>query len=150
MTIVLSLTSINANATTLAQNCPAESSGTSSVMGIANEFFEALRNDDLKKFEQVTSPSFYAFDAGRKFTGDELALFVKNAHETGTRFSWSMTDPVVHLDCRTAWLTYVNKGFVEIHDSRQSATWLESMVMEYQHGQWHLQFLHSTRIPEPK
>jgi hypothetical protein len=50
----------------------------------------------------------------------------------------------------SAWLTYINKGFVETHDGRQSVTWLESMVFEYQHGRWHVQFLHSTRMPQPK
>src|SRR5215475_3645968 len=68
------------------------------VLGVANEFFAALRTDDLDRFKRATDAEFYAFDAGRKFSGTELAIFVKDAHAKGTRFSWSITDPVVHVN----------------------------------------------------
>jgi len=121
-----------------------------SVLGVANEFITALRTDDLDRFRRVTDAGFYAFDAGRKFSGTELAIFVKDAHAQGMRFSWSITDPVVHVNRDIAWLTYVNQGSVETQAGNQPVTWLESMVLEYRHSHWHIRFLHSTRVPSPK
>ena len=137
-------------ATTPRQGCPEPPSAHDNVLAVANEFFAALRTDDLDLFRQTTDPDFYAFDAGRKFVGNELPLFVKEAHTKGTHINWSITDPVVHVSCNIAWLTYVNVGSVETKEGQQAVTWLESMVLEYQHPKWYIRFLHSTRLPTAK
>ena len=148
--ILIPLLFISSLATATTQTCPERPSARASVLAVANDFFVALRTDDLDLFGQTTDPDFYAFDAGRKFSGNELALFIKEAHAKGTHINWSITDPVVHVSCDTAWLTYVNQGFVETKEGRQVVTWLESMVLEYRHPKWHIRFLHSTRTPNTK
>ena len=109
--------------------------------------YVALQNEDLAKFQTVISPDFYAFDAGKRFSGDELMAFVKNAHATGKIYLWEVTEPEVHIDGTTAWITYVNRGSLEDNSGKKNLSWLESAVLRTQNGSWRIHFLHSTRVP---
>lgn len=117
------------------------------VIEIIRLMYVALQNDDLAKFQTVTSPDFYAFDAGKRFSGDELMAFVKNAHAAGKIYMWKVTAPEVHIDGTTAWITYVNRGSLEDNSGKQNLSWLESAVLRRQNGAWRIHFLHSTRVP---
>jgi len=112
--------------------------------------FAALRTDDLDRFRKIVTPDFYAFDAGRRFDGDELALFVKDAHAKGMRFTWSIKEPSVHMACGYAWVTYINRGGVATAAGEQPVSWLESMVLQYSASHWRIAFLQSTRVTDPK
>jgi uncharacterized protein DUF4440 len=116
----------------------------------AAEMFAALRTDDLDRFQKIVTPDFYAFDAGRRFDGNELALFVKDAHSKGMRFTWSITEPLVHMGCASACITNINKGSVGSAAGEQPVSWLESMVLQYRDSHWRIAFLHSTRVVDPK
>ena len=109
--------------------------------------FVALENDDVAKFQTVTSPDFYAFDAGERFSGDELMALVKKAHSDGKIYVWKVTEPEVHIDATTAWITYVNRGSLEDKSGKQNLSWLESAVLRKQNGAWRIHFFHSTRVP---
>ena len=109
--------------------------------------YVALQKDDLAKFQTVTSPDFYAFDGGMRFSGDELIAFVKNLHAAGKIYVWKVTEPEVHIDGTTAWITYVNRGSLEDKSGKQNLSWLESAVLRKQNGAWRIHFLHSTRVP---
>ena len=146
LSLLIGSTSICSAATTSIHTCVNPAASRENVVAAATEFFEALRNDDLERFQKVTGPDFYAFDAGKRFNGTELILFIKEAHAKGTRFSWSIADPAVHVSCSTAWITYVNKGGVETNEGKQDLTWLESMVLEYRQSHWHIEFLQSMRM----
>jgi hypothetical protein len=41
-------------------------------------------NDDLAGFHTVAAPDFYAFDNGKRFTGDALMELMKTLHATGS------------------------------------------------------------------
>lgn len=143
--LLIGSTSICSAAATSNHACVNPLASRENVLAAATELFEALRNDDVEQFQKITGPDFYAFDAGKRFNGTELILFVKDAHAKGTRFSWSITEPAVHVTCNTAWITYVNKGGIETSEGRQDLTWLESMVLEYRQSHWHIEFLQSMR-----
>ena len=109
--------------------------------------FLALQNEDLAKFKSVTSPDFYAFDAGKRFSGDELMAFVKKAHAAGKTYVWKVTEPEVHIDGTTALITYINHGSLEDNSGKKNLSWLESAVLRKQNGAWRIHFFHSTRVP---
>ena len=120
----------------------------SKVVAAVQELLDAMRADSLERFQQITGPNFYAYDAGMRFKGTELLDFVKRAHASGKQIEWSVTDPQVHVTCNVAWITYVNIGSVEDASGRQPVSWLESAILEYTNAHWHIQFLHSSRIPK--
>ncbi len=109
--------------------------------------FVALQNEDLAKFQSVTSPDFYVFDVGERFSGDKLMAFVKNDHATGKIYEWRVTEPEVHIDGTTAWITYINRGSLEDNSGKKNLSWLESAVLRRHNGAWRIHFLHSTRVP---
>jgi hypothetical protein len=129
--------------------CPTSATDAPQIIDVVKTMFAAASKDDLPLFRSVTTPDFYAFDGGKRFGGDELMNLIKQAHDAGTIFVWSVNDPEVHVDCGTAWITYVNKGSVQNAQGLTKMIWLESLVFEKKNDKWRAHFLHSTRIPQP-
>jgi ketosteroid isomerase-like protein len=117
------------------------------VLATVQGLFDALRDEDTAKFDSIVSPGFYSFESGTRFDGKTLMALIKAKHAQGTRYEWSVTEPNVHVDGNTAWITYTNRG--RITDSKGSVpqAWLESMVLEKRDGAWTIAFAHSTRVP---
>jgi hypothetical protein len=134
---------------TAASACAPAATAKTDVMGVMNDMLEAFRTDDQERLQQVTSPDFYAYDGGMRFTGPALMGLIKKGHASGKRWVWSITDPEVHVACNSAWITYVNQGSVEDASGRQALTWLESAILEYSNTRWHIRFLQSTRATKP-
>ena len=109
--------------------------------------YVAATTDDLTQFRAVTSPDFYTFDGGKRMTGDELMEFVKNAHAAGKIYVWQVTEPQIHVDGSTAWITYVNRGSLQDSAGKKDQSWLESAVLRKDNGTWRIHFFHSTRVP---
>ncbi len=57
------------------------------------DMYAAAAADDLTAFHAVTTPDFYAFEAGRRFEGDALMNLVKAGHTKGTVWVWTVTAP---------------------------------------------------------
>jgi hypothetical protein len=148
--LVFAAICFDCGAATSNKTCVESSTNHDGAVAAAGELFAALRADDVDRFQKIVSPDFYAFDAGRRFDGSELALFVKEAHAKGVRFAWSITEPLVHMSCGTAWLTYLNKGSVGTAEGEKPVSWLESMVLQYRDSHWRIAFLHSTRVSDHK
>jgi ketosteroid isomerase-like protein len=113
-------------------------------------FFAAATADDLDQLHAVTAPDFYAFDAGGRFTRDALMNLIKAAHAEGKVYVWTVTEPEVHISGDIAWITYVNHGSIKDASGTKDVTWLESAVLQKEHGTWRIHFFHSTRVPEKK
>ena len=105
----------------------------------------AVANDDENQFHTITSPDFYAFDGGRKITGDELMTLIKDAHAAGKVYTWQVTEPQVHVEGQMAWITYFNRGSLQDASGKKDFVWLESAVLHKSAGAWRIQFVHSTR-----
>jgi ketosteroid isomerase-like protein len=113
-------------------------------------FFAAATADDLDKLHAVTTPDFYAFDAGGRFTRDALMDMIKAAHAAGKVYVWTVNEPEVHISGDMAWITYVNRGSIKDASGTKDVTWLESAVLQKEKGAWRIHFFHSTRAPEKK
>ena len=110
-------------------------------------WYVAATNDDTALFHTVAAPDFYAYDAGRRFAGDELMAFIRSRHEAGVVYVWRVTEPEVRVDGGTAWITYVNRGSITDVSGAKDVTWLESAVLRKEKDVWRIQFFHSTRVP---
>jgi ketosteroid isomerase-like protein len=115
------------------------------VTEAVRSMFAAFASDDPTKFRAVTTPDFYAFDVGKRFTAEELIELIKSAHAEGKVYVWTITEPEVHIHGDVAWITYVNKGSVKDASGTKEVTWLESAILRKEKGTWRVHFLHSTR-----
>jgi ketosteroid isomerase-like protein len=133
----------------------ADQSGSSAaeqtrVTEAMRSFFAAATADDLDKLHAVTTPDFYAFDAGGRFTRDALMDLIKAAHAAGKVYVWTVNEPEVHISGDIAWITYVNHGSIKDANRTKDVTWLESACLQREQGNWRIHFFHSTRVPEKK
>jgi len=117
------------------------------VVDAMRTLYVAATNDDLALFHSIVAPGFYAYDIGKRFTGDELMATIKSAHETGVVFAWRVAEPEVRVEGSLAWITYVNRGSITDASGARDVTWLESAVLQKEKDRWRIQFLHSTRVP---
>lgn len=117
------------------------------VIEAVRSMFDAFATDDVAKFHEVAAADFYAFDAGKRFEGDELMDLVKKGHAGGMAIVWTITEPRVRVQGDIAWITYVNRGSIKNAAGTKEMTWLESAVLRKNEGKWRVQFLHSTRVP---
>ena len=118
------------------------------VVDAMRSMYVAATNDDLAKFHTVAAVDFYSFDNGKRFTGDALMEFVKKAHAAGKIYVWVVTEPEVHIDGATAWITYVNKGSLQDSSGTQKLSWLESAMLHKEKGIWRIHFFHRTRVSQ--
>ena len=107
--------------------------------------YVAASTDDLARFYTAASPDFYAFDAGKRFTGNELMALIKKAHADGKVYVWTVNEPEVYVDGNTAWITFVNRGSVTDSSGKEDVTWLESAILRKHENKWLIHFFHSTR-----
>jgi quercetin dioxygenase-like cupin family protein len=117
------------------------------VVDAMRTMYVAATTDDLTLFRSVAAPRFYAYDLGKRFTGDELMALIRSRHEAGVVYVWRVTDPEVHIDGNSAWITYVNRGSITDAAGAKDVTWLESAVLRKESGVWRILFFHSTRVP---
>lgn len=116
------------------------------VVDAMRSMYVAATNDDLARFHTVAAADFYSFDNGKRFTGDALMELIKKAHAAGKVYVWEVTEPEVHIDGATAWITYVNKGSLQDPSGTKNLSWLESAVLRKEKGIWQIHFFHSTRV----
>lgn len=115
------------------------------VTEVVRSMFAALAANDAGKFRAVIAPDFYAFDVGKRFTGDALLELIKTAHAAGNVYVWTVNEPDVHISGDIAWIAYVNRGSIKDASGTEDVTWLESAVLQKEKGAWRIRFLHSTR-----
>ena len=72
---------------------------------------------------------------------------LKSRHDAGVVYVWRVTEPEVHIDGHTAWITYVNLGSITDDSGPKDMAWLESAVLRREKDAWRIRFLHSTRVP---
>ena len=131
-----------------ASKCAPAGTAQKDIVAVMQDMFAALRAHDLQRFQQITTPDFYVYDAGMRFDGPALVELIDKAQASGKHYEWSVTNPEVHVACNLAWITYVNQGAVEDSSGRQAVTWLESGILEYADERWRIRFAHSTRAPK--
>lgn len=134
-----------------AQSCRDVPAEHQAIVDVMRAMFAGAASKDAAAVEKVLAPEFYAFDNGRAFHGMELFRVLKtNYLDHGYVFVWTVTDPEVHTACNTAWITYTNVGSITApHGKAAPAQWLESAVLEKQHGHWLIRFFHSTLMASP-
>ncbi|HYJ04308.1 MAG TPA: nuclear transport factor 2 family protein [Chthoniobacterales bacterium] len=141
-TIALLTTTIAAAAAGPANQAGADKT---QVTETVRSMFAALAANDADKFRAVLAPDFYAFDVGKRFTGDALLELIKTAHAAGNVYVWTVNEPDVHISGDIAWIAYVNRGSITDASGTENVTWLESAVLQKEKGAWRIRFLHSTR-----
>jgi hypothetical protein len=119
----------------------------SQVIAAMETMYVALTNDDAALFRKVTAPTYYAFDGGKRFTGDELIALIQQLHARGDVYVWRVTEPEVLISGDTALITFTNAGSVQTDSVPRPAKWLESAYLRKDRGTWRIHFFHSTRVP---
>jgi hypothetical protein len=135
------------NVTTARAQQKSITSDQKQVVDTVGTIFAAARADDVAKFDSVIAPGFYMFDGGARFNGDTIMAFIKAQHAAGERYEWNVTEPEVHIDGKTGWIAYVNKGSISDASGTVNQNCLESAFLQKQAGIWKFVFMHSTRVP---
>ena len=120
------------------------------VAGTVREFFAALAVDDDAAVRRLTTPNFYAFEVGKRYSGAELTKAIADAHKSGRILQWNIGPVDTRLDCNVAFAAWENRGAKGTAGKLRPAAWLESALLLRQGDHWVIDFLHSTpKDPRP-
>ena len=125
--------------------CAAPLGSNAEIEGTVHAFFDALRKEDKAAFQHLTTTHFYAFDAGKRYSGTELVDVVKDAHDRGVQINWSIGPLDTKFDCDVAWTTWENVGSAGKPPDVKPLRWLESAVLVRDNSGWRIDFFHSQR-----
>jgi ketosteroid isomerase-like protein len=117
------------------------------IVNTVSMIFTAARSDDVAMFDSLIASEFYIYDGGVRFKGDAIMAFIKAQHDAGKRYEWNVTEPDVHINGNTAWISYVNQGSITDASGTMKQQWLESAFLQKQGDMWKIVFMHSTRVP---
>ena len=116
------------------------------IVDTVSTVFAALSSEDTAKYDSVTSQDFYVFEGGARFNRDAIMGVIKAQHTAGRHFEWNVTDPDIHVDGNSGWITYTNKGSITDSSGTVKQNWLESAFLQRQADHWKVVFMHSTRV----
>lgn len=106
--------------------------------------YDALAQDDYGAVQRVTTPDFFAFEIGKRYTGKELSDLITKSHAEGRIINWGLGVMAMHVDCTVATASWENVGSAGSAGKVQPRAWLESAVLRRHHDRWLIAFLHST------
>lgn len=114
------------------------------VAHVIRAFFAALTTDDGAAVGRLTTPNFYAYDVGKRYSGPELLKVIAEAHKSGRIMQWNIGAVDARIDCKLAFASWENRGAVGAEGRMQARAWLESALLVRHGGRWVIDFLHST------
>jgi hypothetical protein len=109
-----------------------------------------LAIDDDAAVRRLTTPNFYAFEIGKRFTGSELSKLIADAHRSGRTIQWNIGPVDARVDCNIAFAAWENTGAAGTAAKMEPRAWLESALLLRQGNRWIIAFLHSTPKKLPK
>ena len=134
------------NSVSASAYCASSTQDAAAVVEALKGWFAALRSGDVENASRLTAPAFYAYDAGRRFTGAEFTRAIEQARAKGQHFEWNLSAFDTHVSCDQAWVAYTNTGGVRTSQGFTPLTWLESAAFEHSAEGWRLRFLHSSAL----
>lgn len=114
------------------------------VAATIRAFFAALAVDDDAAVLRLTTPNFYAFEIGKRYTGAELSKVIANAHRSGRIIQWNIGTIDSRVDCNLAFAAWENAGAAGTAGKLKPRAWLESASLLRQGNGWAIDMLHST------
>ena len=125
------------------RSCPS-GAAAQEIPRVVKAFFAALAKDDDGEERRLTTPDFYAYDIGKRFTGPELSRLVADAHRAGRAIEWNIGAVDLRVDCNLAFAAWENVGASGTAAKMEPRSWLESALLVRRDGRWLIHFLHST------
>lgn len=110
---------------------------------ILRDYFDGIKNKDVKKLNEVTTNDFVLFEDGKVWTNDSLI----NSLSAFKSFQgdWKFENMKVHIDNASGDIIYYDHADFIINDTtKMSFNWLESATFRKIDGKWKMNFLHST------
>lgn len=107
-------------------------------------FFLALSKDDEAALRNFTTPDFYAYEIGKRYTGPELSKMILDARKAGRILQWNIGQVDARVDCQLAFAAWENTGAAGTAGQMQPRAWLESALLVRDGKRWLIRFLHST------
>src|SRR5687768_5923759 len=80
------------------------------VLQTIRGFFDALARDDEAAVARLTTPDFYAYEIGKRYSGPELSRLIADAHRAGRIMQWNIGTIDARIDCNIAFAAWQNDG----------------------------------------
>ena len=116
---------------------------TAQLTRVLNNYFEAIKEKDLKKMNEYTTADYTLFESGYIWNNDSLYQKLQGFKEQ--RIVYRLDHFTIHIDHETGHVYYFNHGDVYKKDSLlYTKEWIENATFRKEAGTWKIDFLQST------
>jgi hypothetical protein len=125
-----------------------EKSDPKAVNQIIIDYFKAISDKEYDKLYTLSTPDFLLFENGLIWNNDSLIKAVKKKYllYPNGKMSYRFGNFITKVDCNSARTHYLNIGERTLPDTTLIYNWIENATFVKEHGEWKLEFLHSTRL----
>lgn len=127
---------------------PVYKSDAASIIRVIRAWIDAEERGNIGQFEVLTTPDFYAFNEGKRVTGDELVQLEKQHLAETHKSDRKISHPDVTIDGSMALATWTSLDPSAHNSDEQKILSLDSAVLRETSGQWRVIFLHRTTVTE--
>lgn len=110
------------------QSCDSAVAGDD-IRRTIEDFYAALGKYDIAAVQRVTTPDFYAFEIGKRYSARELSDVIAKSHADGRITNWGLGPMSLQVDCSIASATWENTGSAGKAGELEARAWLESAVL---------------------
>jgi ketosteroid isomerase-like protein len=110
---------------------------------VLSDYFDGIKNKDLKKMNSVTTKDFMLFEDGKVWNNDSLINLVNSFDSF--QGAWTFDFKRINVDELSGDVVYLNHGdFIFNDTTRVKFDWVESATFRKIDGNWKMNLLHST------
>src|SRR6266852_3061759 len=107
------------------------------------DYFDGIKNKDIKKMNQVTTADFIIYEDGKVWNNDSLIKVLNTFPKFTAKYTFDGFR--INVDNTSGSMSYFNHGDFTLKDTtKMTFDWIESATFKKIDGKWIIDFLHST------
>jgi ketosteroid isomerase-like protein len=108
-------------------------------------FFAAAERGDRDAFKACLTAEFFVHEGGERYDADGVFALIVNAQRNAKQLTWTVREPVLHIDGSLACVAYVNRGSITRNGTVECTDLLETATMARGSDGWRIAFMTSIR-----
>ena len=127
---------------------PVQSSETTPFDAVRN-LFAAMSSFDYARMRSTVTDDFQLLEDGEVWDIETLIAAIRPGE--GSYLRRNFFSPIrVETNNEAVWVSYWNRATFAVPDEVRERVWLESVVLIEDQGEWKVQLMHSTPVPDDR
>lgn len=129
--------------------CQSVQSSETTPFDAVRNFFAAISAFDYVRMRSTVTDDFHVLEDGEVWDIETLIAAIRPGE--GSYLRRNFFSPIrVETNNEAVWVSYWNRATFAVQDEVSEQVWLESVVLIKDQGDWKVQLMHSTPVPDDR